>query len=188
MTHKMISMYTKIILSESLKYFMQTKPFSEITVSEITEYCQLNRKTFYYHFSDTRGLLKWTLERETIKIVKDTDTINDYYDEILYIMDFIEKKQYMLNCVYDSAGCDELKNFLKEYFIIIGNTIVFEYEKEFGLNLTNEYKQLIVSFYTNGISEIIIEWISGEIKYDKMTIVQYISSILKNSIISIMKN
>ncbi|MGN0599796.1 MAG: TetR/AcrR family transcriptional regulator C-terminal domain-containing protein [Oscillospiraceae bacterium] len=182
MTHKMISMYTKIILSESLKHFMQKKPFSEITVSEITAYCQLNRKTFYYHFEDTRELLKWTLERETIKIVNDTDTINDYYDEILYIMDFIEKNQYMLNCVYDSVGCDELKVFLYNNIFEMGNMIVLNAEKSTEKYLSEEYKKLVVSFYTEGIVGIITEWLKGDIKNDKETTVKYICNLLKNGL------
>ena len=36
----------------SLKKFMETKPLSRITVSEICKDCGFNRKTFYYHFED----------------------------------------------------------------------------------------------------------------------------------------
>ncbi|WP_295208123.1 TetR family transcriptional regulator [Ruminococcus sp.] len=39
------------------------KPLSKITVSEIVADCNINRKTFYYHFEDVQSLLKWTLEQ-----------------------------------------------------------------------------------------------------------------------------
>lgn len=92
MKHEVTSMYTKKALSESLKRFMQTKPFSKITVSEIIEDCGLNRKTFYYHFSDTRDLLKWTFEQEAIEVIKGFDLLIDYEDAILFVMDYLEKK------------------------------------------------------------------------------------------------
>lgn len=57
MKHEVTNMYTKKALSESLKRSMQTKPFSKISVSEIIKDCGLDRKTFYYHFADTRDLL-----------------------------------------------------------------------------------------------------------------------------------
>ena len=67
MKHEITSMYTKKALSESLKRFMETKPFSKITVSDIISDCGLNRKTFYYHFADTRDLLKLLLENSFLR-------------------------------------------------------------------------------------------------------------------------
>lgn len=41
---------------------------------------------------------------------------------------------------------------------------------------------MVIKFYTEGIAGIIIEWLRGEIKYDKATTVQYISSLFKNGL------
>lgn len=65
MTHEETSYQTKMMLCASLKKIMKHKPFSKITVSELIKDCDLNRKTFYYHFEDIYRLLKWTLEQET---------------------------------------------------------------------------------------------------------------------------
>ena len=48
----------KKTLAVSLKRFMEKKPLSKITVSEIIADCGVNRKTFYYHFEDIYALLK----------------------------------------------------------------------------------------------------------------------------------
>lgn len=188
MKHKVTSLYTKKALSESLKRFMQTKPFSKITVSEIIEDCGLNRKTFYYHFADTRDLLKWTFEQEAIEVVKSFDLLIDYEDAILFVMDYLEKNQHMLNCVYDSVGRDELKFFLYNDFFEIGNMIVSSAEKAVGVQLSEDYKRLVVAFYTEGIAGIIIEWMKGGIKLDKAATVKYISSIFRNGLPAIIKN
>ncbi|MGN1101717.1 MAG: TetR/AcrR family transcriptional regulator C-terminal domain-containing protein [Huintestinicola sp.] len=188
MKHEVTSMYTKKALSESLKRFMQTKPFSKITVSEIVEDCGLNRKTFYYHFADTRDLLKWTFEQEAIEVVKSFDLLIDYEDAILFVMDYLEKNQHILNCVYDSVGRDELKIFLSNDFYEIGNLIVSGAEKAVGKNLPEEYKSIVVSFYTEGIAGIIIEWLKGGIKFDKATTVRYISSLFRSGLPAIINN
>ncbi|MBP1560445.1 MAG: TetR/AcrR family transcriptional regulator C-terminal domain-containing protein [Oscillospiraceae bacterium] len=188
MKHEVTSMYTKKALSESLKRFMQTKPFSKITVSEIIGDCGLNRKTFYYHFADTRDLLKWTFEQEAIEVVKGFDLLIDYKDAILFTMDYLEQNQHMLNCVYDSVGRDELKIFLYNDFFEIGNMIVSSAEKAVGKHLPEEYKRIVVTFYTEGIAGIIIEWMKGEIKYNKATTVEYISSLFKNGLPAIINN
>ena len=46
------------------KKAMEKKTLSKITVSELIAECNVNRKTFYYHFDDIYALLKWTLEEE----------------------------------------------------------------------------------------------------------------------------
>ena len=73
MKHEEISMYTKKALSEALKEALKTKPFKKITVSELIESCNINRKTFYYHFEDIYALLVWTFEQEAINVVKHFD-------------------------------------------------------------------------------------------------------------------
>ena len=70
MKHEVTTMNTKKTLAASLKKFMEKKPLSKVTVSEIVTDCGLNRKTFYYHFEDVYALLKWTLEEEAIEVVK----------------------------------------------------------------------------------------------------------------------
>ena len=70
MTQTDISLKTKQTMVASLKKFMETKPLSKITVSEICKDCGFNRKTFYYHFEDIYDLLRWMLEQEAIIAVK----------------------------------------------------------------------------------------------------------------------
>ena len=43
---------TKRALASSLKRLMETKPFAKISVGDICAACEMNRKSFYYHFKD----------------------------------------------------------------------------------------------------------------------------------------
>ena len=56
MKHNMNSTNTKQMLAEALISLSNKKDFSKITVSEIVDYCNINRKTFYYHFTDIYDL------------------------------------------------------------------------------------------------------------------------------------
>ena len=75
---------TKKALAASLKKFMKQKPLSKITVSQLISDCNVNRKTFYYHFEDIYDLLKWTLEEEAIEVVKQYDLLVDYPSDSYY--------------------------------------------------------------------------------------------------------
>ena len=61
MKHEESTLLTKKALAASLKKSMEKKPLKKITVSGIITDCNVNRKTFYYHFEDIYALLKWML-------------------------------------------------------------------------------------------------------------------------------
>ncbi|MGN0553906.1 MAG: TetR family transcriptional regulator, partial [Oscillospiraceae bacterium] len=75
MTNEEMSLKTKNALAVALKKAMETKKLSKITVSELIAECNVNRKTFYYHFQDIYALLKWMLEEEAIEVVKQFDMV-----------------------------------------------------------------------------------------------------------------
>lgn len=182
MKHEITSMYTKKAMSDTLKKLMETKPFSKITVSELITDCGLNRKTFYYHFQDMRDLLRWTLRQDAIDVVKNFDLTVDYEAAILFVMDYLEQNQHMLNCVYDSVGRDELKLYLYEDFKEVANMIISIAENQAGKQISEEYRSLLTIFYTDGIIGIIIEWLHGGIKLNKSSAVKYITEIFKGSL------
>lgn len=113
MKQKEISLNTKKALAESLKKAMKKKPFSKITVSELIADCNINRKTFYYHFEDIYDLLKWMFEEEAINVLKHFDLLVDYEEALNFVMDYVEQNDHIINCAYDSIGQEEMKRFFE---------------------------------------------------------------------------
>ena len=188
MKHEITSMNTKTALSNTLKKLMETKPFSKITVSEIIADCGLNRKTFYYHFEDTRDLLRWTLRHEAINVVESFDFATDNKEAILFVIDYLEQNQHMLNCVYDAVGSGELRMFLYEDFKKKERKIITTAENQLGKKISEEYKDLLASFYTDGIVGIIIEWLNGKFKLEKSSAVRYVTDIFKGSLTGLIEH
>ena len=122
MKYEITSLNTKKLFAEALKKIILQKSFSKVTVSELIRECGVNRKTFYYHFSDVYDLLKWTLEQEAIDVVKNFDLIVDYEEAILFVIEYIKVNNKFLNNIYDSLGRDELKRFF--YTEAIAGTLV----------------------------------------------------------------
>lgn len=111
MTNEEAAYKTKCKLAEILKKLMLQKPYSKITICEIIRECNVNRKTFYYHFEDIYALLKWIFEQEAIEIFKKYDFWNNYKEAIAFVFDYVETNSYIINCAYDSLGRDALKIF-----------------------------------------------------------------------------
>ena len=50
---------TKNALALALKKLMEERDFDQISVADICAECNLNRKSFYYHFKDKYDLVNW---------------------------------------------------------------------------------------------------------------------------------
>jgi len=61
---------TKKALATALRELMEEVPFDKIQVAHICERCDMNRKSFYYHFKDKYDLLNWVFDTEIITIIQ----------------------------------------------------------------------------------------------------------------------
>lgn len=188
MKYEITSLNTKKTLAESLKKIMKKKNFSKITISEIIADCGVNRKTFYYHFEDIYDLLKWIFENEAVEVVKHFNLAVDYEEAILFVMDYVEKNDYLLNCAYDAIGRDEMKRFFYSDFIEMVSTIIDTAEKESGKHLDHEYKKFLCNFYTEALAGILIDWIKNREIRNRTQVIDYISKTLKASLQGIVQN
>lgn len=182
MKHEEISMYTKKALSEALKEALKTKPFKKITVSELIEACNINRKTFYYHFEDIYALLVWTFEQEAINVVKHFDLMVDSEEALTFIMDYVEENNYIINCVYDSIGQDELKRFFVKDFNDIILSLIEQAEECYGKKLNEGYKTFLSTFYVDATAGILIDWVKDRNHHNREVYIEYIKNTLQNSL------
>ena len=61
---------TKRALATALKELMEELPFDKINVAHICERCDMNRKSFYYHFKDKYDLVNWIFDTEIISFMQ----------------------------------------------------------------------------------------------------------------------
>lgn len=188
MKHEVTSLNTKKTLAASLKRAMERKPFSKITVSEIVSDCGVNRKTFYYHFEDIYALLKWMLEAETIEVVRQFDLLVDYEEAIAFVMDYVERNDYILNCARDSVGQDEMKRFFYAAFFELVNSVIQSLSLEHGVTLEPEYERFLVQFYTEALAGMLISWIKDRNLLDRGKVAAYLSKTFRASLMAIIRD
>ena len=182
MKHEITTLNTKRALAASLKKFMEKKPLSKITVSEIIADCGVNRKTFYYHFEDIYDLLKWMLEEEAIEVVKQFDLLVDYREAVLFAMSYVRSNKHLLCCAYDSMGRDEMKRFFYSDFIGITRTVIDDTERQLGLYAEEDFKKFLVHLYTEALAGLLIDEFTDSEGHDPERAVEYLSIILKSSL------
>ena len=187
MKHEVTTLNTKKTLAASLKKFMEKKPLSKITVSEIVADCNVNRKTFYYHFEDIQALLKWILEQEAVEIVKSFDLLLDYEEAINFVLDYVEKNKHILNCAYDSMGRDELKRFFYNDFSGIIMTLITRLEEMNGKYIEDDFRCFICEFYTEALAAKLIEILRSKQTYDRKKLIRYVTTTLQSSLPAILE-
>ena len=188
MKHEVTTLNTKKMLAASLKKYMEKKPLSKITVSEIIADCGVNRKTFYYHFQDIYGLMKWMLEEEAIEVVKQFDLLVDYREAILFVMDYVKTNKHLLCCAYDSMGRDEMKRFFYADFIGITHSVIDDTERQLGLQAEENFKVFLAHFYTEAIAGLLIDELTGKEQHDPEKAVEYLSVVLKAALPATLKS
>lgn len=185
MKHEITTYNTKRILADSLKKIMKQKPFAKITVSEIIADCGVNRKTFYYHFEDIYALLKWMFEEEAIEVVKHFDLLIDYEEAIRFVMQYVDKNDYIIGCAYDSIGRDEMKRFFYTDFIGIVTSVIDASETKNGKKLDVDFKNYVARFYTEALSGMLIDWAKEKDKHDREKVIEYLTAIISVALESI---
>lgn len=161
---------------------MLKKPFSKITVSEIILDCNINRKTFYYHFKDMHDLLKWMLEQETGEIVRTFDLMTESGDAILFVMNYVEKNRVVLRNIYHSLGQLELKRFFYNDFYDVVRKIVDGTEKLYGMSVLESYKNFLCQFYSEVIAGTLLTWVAEKTPYDRLQMIEFINATFREAL------
>lgn len=112
------STITKRALANSLKELMGEQPFDKINVAQICERCNMNRKSFYYHFKDKYDLVNWIFDTEFIALLKDENLGSNYQEHWA----FVEKTSqyfYQNHVFYRKAlqikGQNSFRDHFREY-------------------------------------------------------------------------
>ncbi|MCD7955657.1 MAG: TetR/AcrR family transcriptional regulator C-terminal domain-containing protein [Lachnospiraceae bacterium] len=182
MTRKEATSRTKQAMADSLKKLACQKSFSQITIRDIIVDCNINRKTFYYHFEDIYDLLKWTLEQEAISVVKNFDLLAEYEEALNFVLDYVDENRDFLHSVSHSLGRSELKRFFYNDFIDVLRIYIDAVEQAEQLNVSAEFKNFISAFFSEAVAGSILSSIDQPEKQDRQRIAGYIMIIIDSTI------
>lgn len=165
---------TKEAFAQALKQSVRKKPLSKVTVSELVQACGVNRKTFYYHFQDLYDLLAWTLEAEAMEVVRQFRLPMDYERAIRYVMEYVERNDYLICCAYDVMGREQMKRFFYADFAEVITAAV----EGAGITAGPGLQSFAVEFYTDAIADTLIRWAKERDRRNKEDVVRWLCAIL----------
>ena len=151
----------KFIMSTFMQ-LLESESLDKITVRDIVEECEINRNTFYYHYSDIYDLLDDVFRVETEKFMsEDVDENTTFGKEYERAACFVLKYKKAILHIYDSKKRDVLQNYLE--------TLAFSFISRFvkkeadGYGLPDEDIDYITGFYTHAIVGNTLGWIKRKL-------------------------
>ena len=107
---------TKRLLRQALAEIMNEKEFKDITVKEITDRADLNRGTFYFHYTDTYDLRN-QIEDELVEELK--EAIAEFQPEqaefslrpmLKKVFDYVLSQKFLFRTFFRSSSNSGLQN------------------------------------------------------------------------------
>ena len=166
------SSITKNALASALKKLVCEKQFEKIGIGEICDLCNMNRKSFYYHFHDKYELVVWIFETEFLNKARGTVEGN-LWEALSGLCDYFYQN----------------KTFYRKILLITGQNSFTEYFSDFceeafmtrmrerldGITVTDMNVKIYVGFFVYSI----YLWITAS---DQRTDKEFVRD-LKNSVL-----
>ncbi|MBQ7322813.1 MAG: TetR/AcrR family transcriptional regulator C-terminal domain-containing protein [Clostridia bacterium] len=169
-------------MSETLRQELIRKSFSKITVSDIVAKCGINRKTFYYHFSDIHALLQWMLSSELCEILGACDRMGGYVLLANDVMDYVERNEAIFHNLINTAGEDVLKKVLYDDILKLQEHVITGFEERYGTRFEEDFRSFLVKFLADAIVGILMEWIRKRRYRDRERTIEYLRDIFQAAI------
>ena len=171
---------TKKAFATSLKKLLSQKPLDKIKITDITEDCEVNRQTFYYHFKDIYDLLEWVYTNEATRALGDKKTYDTWQEGFYEIFEYIlENKTFVLN-TYNSVSREYLERYLynETYYLLLG---VVE-EKSKDMSVREKDKSFIADFYKFAFVGLVIDWIRKGKMEEPKDIIKRLNTLISGNI------
>ena len=174
---------TKRLLKQGLALMMAEKEFKDITVKDITEKVDLNRSTFYLHYTDTYDLLE-KLENDTLRDFQNmieaystTDGSQSLRPMFEAIADYVLENSDTCRIMFENKASGNF--FVKFKTLIERNGTVIIQNRIPGISQKNlEY---YFAFIPYGAIGILKQWFNEDMKAEKDAVVDFANNIVETA-------
>lgn len=157
--------YTKMVLKESFIDRLENQAISRISVKDICEGADINRATFYSHYSDPYDLMR-QIENELFENLENYLAVYTgdqsstlLVDTVEHIFDYIRENAKICKLLLGERG--DL-NFQKRIFQLVYDRFMLDMARR--QDLLKEDAEYLYAFILTGSVGIIQKWLNDDIK------------------------
>lgn len=160
---------TKQALARALKELMQEKSFEKISISDICTRCEMNRKSFYYHFIDKYDLVNWIFDTEFIATIQSV-IHEDSWAVIYAISDLLYENRVFYKKALQIQGQNSFQEHFQEMMFSVVSDRIGELS---GIDKKSVFQ---INFFTDAIVGTFKRWL---LKNAEMTPDDFINELKK---------
>lgn len=161
---------TRMLLKQAYMRLMNEKQTAKISVKDICEKAEVNRSTFYLHYSEPNAILM-ELEDETIALVKDAlfsigameSESPDAPDRLLSFLHYVQRNDELFRTFLVENSDPHFRRKLLEVALRMTET-------SFRVELPPERKGAVYLFIVSGCLEVLTSWIRAGFTLPEQTV------------------
>ena len=175
---------TKKLLKQALAQLMDEKDFKDITVKDITERADLNRGTFYLHYTDTYDILN-KIEDEILKNIQNmiyqniekTNASDSVIPALKPIAEYIMENADICRCLINNkASVDFIEKFQNLIYDNCSDIIKRRHNVK-----DSKQNEFYLSFITLGVIGMVKKWLETKPMVSAEEIVVFVDQIMTYS-------
>ncbi len=160
----MAKQYTKNLIKREFLKLLEETNFNNITISMLTDRCEISRNTFYYHYEDIYILVKEILNDELEKIDKEFKDTLSWEESILTAMSFLLENKKAAQNLFKSIDKTDRDAYLYKVCESVMSKYVENECKIKNIKAKESDKKLITDFYRAALVGLLDTWIMGGMK------------------------
>ena len=169
--------YTKQVLKNTLLGLLEKKPINRITVKEVCDIAQINRATFYSHYTDCFDLLE-KIENE---FMKEYETSLSYIEGldvrkmVLAIYDMIDNNIELCKVlVFGNTNYSLIKKMIS-----LAHDISIENWKKYLKKAKDCELEMLFTCLSTGLTQAVV---AGYQRYEKDDVIAFVNSMVVSSL------
>lgn len=180
-----MAQFTKKAIIAAFLDLLEVKSLDKITITDITERCEINRKTFYYYYDDLYDLIEDIFLMETQKVLDDTKESSSFYEEFKHaIMLMLEYKKAMFH-IYNSKSKDILERYLQNVTERFIKRYVEQCAKK--VNATPTQTQFACEYYRCSMIAVTLSWIRKGTEEETEEFVSNMSKLFERTVMIVLQ-
>ena len=175
---------SKILLKNALMDLLSEKgSVTKISVRELCERADLNRSTFYAHYSEPKELLE-EVEAELLDATREhlqkIGTENDIgaHRYLLSFLIYIKENDKPFRTLLIDAGDPEFRSKFMQQSII-------QFVENLNISFPKDQEQYIYSYILNGSTGVIIQWMRSDYSIDENALVDLLFFINQSALVNL---
>ncbi|SEF93042.1 transcriptional regulator, TetR family [Eubacterium ruminantium] len=171
------SILTKQAIARSLKELSLVKGFDKISIGEISQNCNINRQTFYYHFQDKYALLKWIYMNELLIPNMSELNFDNWSEKLLNAMQIMVLDKAFYTNTIRHAG-EYITQYLMENtkFLFVKAIDALDQRS----TISEDERDFFAKFFSYGLCGMVVEWVHGGMVIDPYVMTEYMEKLLSS--------